>query len=258
MPCQSVRLGVPQELCGAELQPMLTQLGRDLQYWKPRSITPAMLDEIRAAKRDDPVRVALMIVNRTVWYLRPLGTQRSPMVIAVVHDLQASAPPLRSSAPLHACTPARLPHLCTACTLAPGAQELADSHAVPDVEFVLNVEPPVETWCCPRLLPPPRTPGFRIWAAPRTPEGRLSRPGPSGRMRCLYQPVPTPLISRLSRAVPHAGGRLPLHQPRAKPSTPPQPPPPQADATVAADTASLLPLPNHRPQRHPLPRRFLP
>ena len=92
MPCQradALRLGVPQELCGAELQPMLTQLGRDMQYWQPRSITPAMLDEIRAAKWDDPVRVALMIVNRTVWYLRPLGTQRSPMVIALVHDLQA-------------------------------------------------------------------------------------------------------------------------------------------------------------------------
>ena len=92
MPCQradALRLGVPQELCGAELQPMLTQLGRDMQYWQPRSITPAMLDEIRAVKQDDPVRVALMIVNRTVWYLRPLGTQRSPMVIALVHDLQA-------------------------------------------------------------------------------------------------------------------------------------------------------------------------
>ena len=91
MPCQSRdahHLGVPQELCGAELEPMLQQLRRDMQHWKPRSITPAMLDEIRAAKRDDPVRVALMIVNRTVWYLRPLGTQRSPMVIALVHDLQ--------------------------------------------------------------------------------------------------------------------------------------------------------------------------
>ena len=111
MPCQradALRLGVPQELCGAELQPMLMQLGRDMQYWKPRSITPAMLDEIREAKRDDPVRVALMIVNRTVWYLRPLGTQRSPMVIALVHDLQACASP-----PLHLRTPARLPNVCT-------------------------------------------------------------------------------------------------------------------------------------------------
>ena len=111
MPCQradALRLGVPQELCGAELQPMLTQLGRDMQYWQPRSITPAMLDEIRAVKQDGPVRVALMIVNRTVWYLRPLGTQRSPMVIALVHDLQACA-----SAPLHLRTPARLPNVCT-------------------------------------------------------------------------------------------------------------------------------------------------
>ena len=124
-PCQradALGLGVPQELCGAALQPMVAQLRRDMQHWKPRSITPAMLDEIRDAKRDDPVRVALMIVNRTVWYQRPLGTPRSPMVIALVHDLQAapSAPPLRSIAPLlctpaclHACTPARLSRPCT-------------------------------------------------------------------------------------------------------------------------------------------------
>ena len=149
-PCQradALSLGVPQELCGAALQPMIAQLRRDMQHWKPRSITPAMLDEIRDEKRDDPVRVALMIVNRTVWYQRPLGTPRSPMVIALVHDLQAapSAPLLhRSIAPL-LCTPARL-HACRvparldACTLAPGAQELADSHPVPDVEFVLNVD----------------------------------------------------------------------------------------------------------------------
>ena len=106
-PCQradALGLGVPQELCGAALQPMMAQLRRDMQHWKPRSITPAMLDEIRAAKPDDPVRVALMIVNRTVWYQRPLGTPRSPMVIALVHDLQAAP---RSSAPL-LCTPARL------------------------------------------------------------------------------------------------------------------------------------------------------
>ena len=129
-PCQradALGLGVPQELCGAALQPMIAQLRRDMQHWKPRSITPAMLDEIRDAKRDDPVRVALMIVNRTVWYQRPLGTPRSPMVIALVHDLQAapSAPPLCSTVPL-LCTPARL-HACRvparldACTLAPGA-----------------------------------------------------------------------------------------------------------------------------------------
>ena len=102
MPCQRAvahRLRVPQELCSVELEPMLQQLGRDMQYWKPRSITPSMLDEIRAAKQDDPVRVALMIVNRTVWYLRPLGTQRSPMVVALVHDLQAC-----TSAPLHLCS----------------------------------------------------------------------------------------------------------------------------------------------------------
>ena len=79
---------------------------RDMQHWRPRSITPEMLDKIRAAHRDDPVRVSLAIVNRTVWYLRPLGTPRSPMVIALVHDLQ----------------------------------ELADQHEVADVEFVLNVD----------------------------------------------------------------------------------------------------------------------
>ena len=113
-PCQrtdALGLGVPQELCGAALQPMIAQLRRDMQHWKPRSITPAMLDEIRDAKQDDPVRVALMIVNRTVWYQRPLGTPRSPMVIALVHDLQAapSAPPPCSSAR----TPARLSRPCT-------------------------------------------------------------------------------------------------------------------------------------------------
>ena len=32
-------LGVPQELCGAALQPMMAQLRRDMQHWKPRSIT---------------------------------------------------------------------------------------------------------------------------------------------------------------------------------------------------------------------------
>ena len=117
-PCQradALGLGVPQELCGAALQPMIAQLRRDMQHWKPRSITPAMLDEIRDEKRDDPVRVALMIVNRTVWYQRPLGTPRSPMVIALVHDLQAapSAPPLRSSARRHACTPVASLHAST-------------------------------------------------------------------------------------------------------------------------------------------------
>eukprot|EP00964_Phaeocystis_antarctica_P080525 scaffold50304_cov42-Phaeocystis_antarctica.AAC.1 len=127
MPCQradALRLGVPQELCGAELQPMLTQLGRDMQYWKPRSITPAMLDEIREAKRDDPVRVALMIVNRTVWH--------APHLLRASARLHAC----RMSARLHACRAAARLH---ACTPAPDAQELADSHAVPDVEFVLNV-----------------------------------------------------------------------------------------------------------------------
>ena len=124
-PCQradTLGLGVPQELCGAALQPMIAQLRRDMQHWKPRSITPAMLDEIRDEKRDDPVRVALMIVNRTVWYQRPLGTPRSPMVIALVHDLQAapsapllhrSAPSLRSSARRHACTPVASLHAST-------------------------------------------------------------------------------------------------------------------------------------------------
>ena len=175
---------------------MLTQLGRDMQYWKPRSITLAMLDEIREAKRDDPVRVALMIVNRTVWYLRPLGTQRSPMVIALVHDLQACAsPPLRltSSAPLHACTPAVSLH---AFMPALDAQELADSHAVPDVEFVLNVEPPVDlravlagaTACC--LVASGAMLSDLGGSTP--PLGRLSCSGPSGSMRCR-QPV---LISR--------------------------------------------------------------
>lgn len=128
-PCQradALGLGVPQELCGAALQPMMAQLRRDMQHWKPRSITPAMLDEIRAAKPDDPVRVALMIVNRTVWYQRPLGTPRSPMVIALVHDLQ----------------------------------ELADSHPVPDVEFVLNVDdyPFINRRRRRRASPPPRPP----------------------------------------------------------------------------------------------------
>lgn len=105
-PAGSKRTSVPQELCSTELEPMLDQLRRDMQHWRPRSITPAMLNQIRAAHRDDPVRVSLTIVNRTVWYLRPLGMPRSPMVIALVHDLQ----------------------------------ELADQHEVPDVEFVLNVD----------------------------------------------------------------------------------------------------------------------
>ncbi len=59
--------------------------------------------------------------------------------------LRSSAPlRLRSSALLHACRiSARLPRLCTSTPAR--LQELADSHAVPDVEFVLNEEPPVET-----------------------------------------------------------------------------------------------------------------
>ena len=56
-PCQradALGLGVPQELCGAALQPMIAQLGRDMQHWKPRSITPAMLDEMYASQGSNP------------------------------------------------------------------------------------------------------------------------------------------------------------------------------------------------------------
>ena len=59
--------------------------------------------------------------------------------------LRSSAPlRLRSSAP---CTPAASLHACrVSAHFTPARlQELADSHAVPDVEFVLNEEPPVET-----------------------------------------------------------------------------------------------------------------
>ena len=63
-----------------------------------------MLKKLRDRKPDNVIRAAIMIVNRTVWWQRPTRGPRSPMLVAVIHDLQ----------------------------------ELADEHHVPDLEFVLN------------------------------------------------------------------------------------------------------------------------
>ena len=86
--------------------PLMGQLRRDMQHWELRGITPLMLHKIRERKPDNTVRAALMIVNRTVWWQRPTRGPRSPVLVTLVHDLQ----------------------------------ELADTHDVPDVEFVLNVD----------------------------------------------------------------------------------------------------------------------
>ena len=97
----------PRATCAVELAPLREQLLRDMQHWRPRAITPKMLGDLRRKKRDDPVRASLMIVNRTVYYQRPVGYPRSPVLTAIIHDLQ----------------------------------ELADTFpAVEDTEFVLNVD----------------------------------------------------------------------------------------------------------------------
>ncbi len=96
----------PRATCAVELAPLREQLLRDMQHWRPRAITPKMLGDLRRQKRDDPVRASLMIVNRTVYYQRPVGYPRSPVLTAIIHDLQ----------------------------------ELADTFPVEDTEFVLNVD----------------------------------------------------------------------------------------------------------------------
>ena len=81
---------VGEKTCEEELVPeLLGQLARDMQHWSARSITPEMLAEMRAAKRDDPVRAAIMIVNQTVYWQRPTKTPRSPVMVTLLHDLQA-------------------------------------------------------------------------------------------------------------------------------------------------------------------------
>ena len=95
---------VPHATCEVELPtPLLSQLKRDMQHWAPLSITPALLDAARQ-KPDGPVRAAVMIVNRTVYWQRPIGTPRSPVLVTLLLDLQ----------------------------------ELADTHVVPDVELVVR------------------------------------------------------------------------------------------------------------------------
>ena len=94
----------PRGFCTEAIRPLIPQLQRDLHRF--RSITPQLLDEARGLLPDGPVRAALAIVNRTVWWLRPTGRPRSPMLISLVHDLQ----------------------------------ELADAHELPDLEIVVNVD----------------------------------------------------------------------------------------------------------------------
>lgn len=94
----------PRGFCTEAIRPLIPQLQRDLHRF--RSITPQLLDEARGLLPDGPVRAALAIVNRTVWWLRPTGRPRSPMLISLVHDLQ----------------------------------ELADAHELPDLELVVNVD----------------------------------------------------------------------------------------------------------------------
>ena len=72
-----------RDVCG-RVAPLREQLLRDMQHWRPRAITPKMLGELQ--KRDDPVRASLMIVNRTVYYQRPVGYPRSPVLTAIIHD----------------------------------------------------------------------------------------------------------------------------------------------------------------------------
>ena len=96
---------VPRATCETELPaPLLSQLKRDMQYWVPRSIRPNLLDAARL-QPDGPTRAAVMIVNRTLYWQRPTGKLRSPMLLALLLDLQ----------------------------------ELVDTHQVSDVELVLNV-----------------------------------------------------------------------------------------------------------------------
>eukprot|EP00316_Scyphosphaera_apsteinii_P016788 CAMPEP_0119322064 /NCGR_PEP_ID=MMETSP1333-20130426/57199_1 /TAXON_ID=418940 /ORGANISM="Scyphosphaera apsteinii, Strain RCC1455" /LENGTH=202 /DNA_ID=CAMNT_0007329199 /DNA_START=207 /DNA_END=812 /DNA_ORIENTATION=- len=86
--------------------PLLSQIQRDMQWWGAGEITPALLEELWWRKRDDEVNAMLLIINRTVYWARPRRKPRSPIMFAVVHDLQ----------------------------------EIADAHDIPDVELFLNVD----------------------------------------------------------------------------------------------------------------------
>lgn len=124
----------PSAFCGDELQPLLPQLLRDMSRWELRSISAEMLDAARSMLADGAVRASLMIVNRTVFWLRPTGRPRSPIMTAMIHDLQVASAPAATAASRTRAT--ALP----AHARAVPAQELADAHGVPDVEFVLNVD----------------------------------------------------------------------------------------------------------------------
>ncbi|KAL1507016.1 hypothetical protein AB1Y20_009431 [Prymnesium parvum] len=113
-------MAAPAATCEAELPPpLMGQLRRDMQHWPLGGITPRHLARLRALKPDNAVRAAVMIVNRSVFWQRPTRRPRSPMLLALVHDLQ----------------------------------ELADAHPLADVELVLNVDDYPFIPASPRPLP---------------------------------------------------------------------------------------------------------
>ena len=63
-----------------------SQLLRDMQHWRPRSITRAML-----TRSESDTRAVIAIVNGSLYMLQPMAAARNPLLTAVLRDLAALA-----------------------------------------------------------------------------------------------------------------------------------------------------------------------
>ena len=104
----------PSKVCAEELSPFAGQLRRDMQHWKPKSISSAMLHRVRSMRKDPGVRAMLLIINNTLFEIDPLDISKCGLRECGRHPLMW----------------AQLADLI----------ELLHQHKVPDVEFVLNVD----------------------------------------------------------------------------------------------------------------------
>jgi len=107
-----VPFDVPHGTCVTALQPIVRQLERDMAQWQIGKIDRRLLQRLYANISESAVHAAIGIINRTVYYLRPLGQPRSAMLVSAVHDLQ----------------------------------EAADAHPLPDVELMLNADDYPRVW----------------------------------------------------------------------------------------------------------------
>ena len=102
----------PHGTCVTALQPIVRQLEHDMAQWRIGQIDHRLLQQVYANISEAAVHAAIGIINRTVYYLRPLGRPRSAMLVSAVHDLQ----------------------------------EAADAHPLPDVELMLNADDYPRVW----------------------------------------------------------------------------------------------------------------